>query len=697
MAPADNPKRLQEPGKLNPAQKMHLRVSCEYIDKLLSDIEGIIRAPESKSPFPRYINDLAPAQTRVAEHYIQRIRAQLLRTLEWQTIEVSTPDIPSRRAILTHLNFIGITLDELRPKSMRGSGSLSSDVAEQLNGVIHELRTIVDGMEIFLRQDNEGGFTARFKRLQDQGQDVNLLKTLEEIIARNGLVEFRPRINTLLAALENRRFEVALFGRVSSGKSSLLNALLSTTILPVGVTPITAVPIRIKYGEENRATISFGDGRKEQVGVVTFRSLVSEEGNPGNKEGVTRVTVDVPSPRLKEHIVLVDTPGLGSLARQGSRETLAYLPSCDLALLLIDASSPVNENDIDTLRLLYEAGIESLVLLSKADILTEEDLGRAIQYTEGRLKEEMETAVKVYPVSAQQEKAKWLDDFYQFQLHPLFERALTMRERSTARKLGALRDLIVATLELLAQRDQRQSTLKPDEIGAIAGKLRQTTGEVGELASKLDRNMIDIVNDLDVIIGEVSNQLATSLASTKVRSIPHQRVADVFLDTVNGHLRILIEQIRQTAERGVLSLQEAAQTLHTSEAPDIRDIDGLLRDMPRFEFIGQLPEIDAGYARFFGRSAVLSRIERELRRLAGPSLNRSLESWRIAATPWMRRAAERLQIFIQSYVDTYRPLLGQSYDTAEPQQRVTASEDLELLRNRSHYSLKNNEVEQIGA
>ena len=84
--------------------------------------------------------------------------------------------------------------------------------------------------------------------------------------------------------------------------------------------------------------------------------------------------VQVPSPRLKQGIVLVDTPGLGSLARRGGAETLAYLPSCDLALLLIDAGTTLNEEDIGTLRLLNEAAIPAIVLLSKADLLAEGDL-----------------------------------------------------------------------------------------------------------------------------------------------------------------------------------------------------------------------------------------------------------------------------------------------------------------------------------
>lgn len=417
------------PGELNRSQRLHLRVSCEYIDKLLGEIEEIIRSPESKSPFPRYANDVSPAEIRVLEHYIRRLRTQLVRTLAWQRISPSNPEIPARRAILTHLNFVGIALDDLRPKEMRGGGPLSSEVADQLNGVVHELRTLEEEMERLLRMNPGTSPEARLDRLETSGHDVALLRTLREVIERNGMHEFRARLNLLLTSLEEQTFEIALFGRVSSGKSSLLNALLGSDVLPVGTTPITAVPVRLQYGESTSASISFSDGHTECTDPGTFASMVSETGNPSNEKCITRALVRLPSPRLREGVALVDTPGLGSLARSGARETLAYLPACDLALLLIDAGGTLNEEDVETLRLLYEAGIPSFVLLSKADLLSEIDLARTIHYTEQRLKEQLHASLNVHPVSALPERVAWLDSFYRFHLDPLFERAHELRGR----------------------------------------------------------------------------------------------------------------------------------------------------------------------------------------------------------------------------------------------------------------------------
>ena len=372
----------RHPGQLNEHQQTRLRITCQYIDKLLSDVEDILHAARSQSPFPRYVVDLNPAQIRLIEDHIRRLRSQLVHTLEWQQMKPLPPDIPATRAVLTNLTFIDIAVEELKPHYMRGFGPVPDDAVSELNGVVHELRALVTGMERYLNQELDRDLERRLQRLEGTGFDVVLLRLLEQIATRNGLVEFRLRIDALASRLEDDTFEVALFGRVSSGKSSLLNALLGTDVLPVGVNPITAVPTKLRYGKALKAAVAYGDGRNAQISVEELARLVTEQGNPGNLQNIVRAIVEVPSPRLQQGILLVDTPGLGSLAKRGAAETLAYLPSCDLALLLIDAGATLNEEDIGTLRLLYEAGIPALVLLSKSDLLANGDLHRAISYIE---------------------------------------------------------------------------------------------------------------------------------------------------------------------------------------------------------------------------------------------------------------------------------------------------------------------------
>ena len=184
--PESEPEHATErhPGELNDAQQRRLRVTCQYIDKLLSDIESVLHATASKSPFPRYIVDITPAQSRVIEDHIHRLRSQLLRTLAWQHMEPTPPEIPAIRAVMTDLAFIDIAIEELKPNYLQGYGPVPDDAVGQLNGVVQELRSLVEGMERYVRQGLGTHLEARQKKLEETGCDVDLLRLLEQVITR---------------------------------------------------------------------------------------------------------------------------------------------------------------------------------------------------------------------------------------------------------------------------------------------------------------------------------------------------------------------------------------------------------------------------------------------------------------------------------------------------------------------------------
>ena len=93
---------------LNPFQANRLRITCQYIDKLLVEIEGVLNSTASKAAFPRYSIDIVPAQRRTLEDYIARVRAQLVRILEGQGIVAESPSIPVSRAVHVLLGAIDI-------------------------------------------------------------------------------------------------------------------------------------------------------------------------------------------------------------------------------------------------------------------------------------------------------------------------------------------------------------------------------------------------------------------------------------------------------------------------------------------------------------------------------------------------------------------------------------------------------------
>lgn len=670
-------------GELNEHQKTRLRITCQYIDKLLSDVADILHAATSPSPFPRYVVDISPAQVRVLEDYIRRFRTQLVRTIAWQDMKPEPPDIPATRAVLTNLAFVDIAVEELKPSYMRGSGAVPEDAVDELNGVVHELRSLINGMERYLKQELTTDLEKRLLRLEKAGLDVNLLRLIEQIVTRNGLVEFRPRIDTLAARLEDDSFELALFGRVSSGKSSMLNALLGVNVLPVGINPITAVPTKLRYGPELKAAVAYGDGRSEAVSIEELSRLVTEQGNPGNLKNVVRALVEVPSPRLRQGVLLVDTPGLGSLATRGAAETLAYLPSCDLALLLIDAGATLSDEDIGTLRLLYEAGIPALVLLSKADLLADGDLHRAISYIQEHVKHALNLDVTVHPVSTVPRYSILLDQFFERELLPKFEKARVLREASVARKIGSLREAVIAAMESSLRREKREASKAPENVSELETRLRVITGEVGEQRTALDHAFRRFAESPDLTLDAVVHEAVRWVRATSNKQVPSLRLSEWIHEIIDQSIQQPIRRLKAVGQSAVTSLQSVAKEMGRSDAPSLGDFDLLMRDLPRFE-LANLPEtIQLGRWNVLGESGLRSKIRSSLQESINPHLREELHLYGLALSQWSEQVVRKLETLVNSHADAYRAQLdrakGISSKVVDSRQMEA---DLELLLRR---------------
>jgi GTP-binding protein EngB required for normal cell division len=496
------------------------------------------------------------------------------------------------------------------------------------------------------------------------------------------MVEFRPRVDSLISRLEDNNLEVALFGRVSSGKSSLLNALLSTDVLPVGINPITAVPTKLEYGTKLRALVTYGSGRSEIVTVQELGNLVTEQGNPGNSRNVVRAMVQVPSPRLMQGIVLVDTPGLGSLARHGGAETLAYLPTCDLALLLIDAGATLNEEDVGTLRLLYEAAIPAIVLLSKADLLVEDDLQRVTGYIHEQLQQELGLESNVHPVSSLPQHSVLLCQFFEKELLPRFNQARSLRNSSVARKIGALRDAVTAAIETaLDQQNRRGHNLTADPHD-LEERLRIVTGEVGEQRTVLDRAFYALAEMPEKILNQTAESaFAWMRSNSKARVTPDQ-LSEWLHDAVRKSVEQIIESVRGVSSRAIDTLQSVAREMGRSDMPELDEVEALLRDMPRFELVTPPEAINMTAWMLLGRGVVLTRIRSGLQQSSGAALKQTLHLYGHALSQWSRKYVSMMVILVSSHADAYRFQLQRIAGTSNEHVDVPQLErDLAVLRN----------------
>ncbi len=230
---------------------------------------------------------------------------------------------------------------------------------------------------------------------------VSLSDSFLECLADTEALKCIPsvEIQTLRQRLESNVFNLVVMGEFKRGKSSVINALIGESVLPVGVIPLTAIATILEYGDTPVVQVLFQDGTKKQAKVQALWDFATEKGNPDNKKGVSEVHISWPSPWLKSGIRLIDTPGIGSVHQHNSDVTYGMLPRADAVLLILSVDQPIGQVEYDFLRQVQKYAGRIFFLLNKTDLLTADDLAESHAFTSQVITEIM-GPVTLFPFSA---------------------------------------------------------------------------------------------------------------------------------------------------------------------------------------------------------------------------------------------------------------------------------------------------------
>ena len=663
-------------GTLNSSHKLHLLSSAQHADKLLGEVEAVLSAATSKSPFKKFKNSLSPVQVKVIEDYVARIRQQMVRVLEAQGIALPEPAFESVHSIRVTIAFVRIAFQECTPNRMRGYGGFPDSKIRELNGLVDEMVGAVDKLDAYLARGLGQDLEARLERLEQAGADIEILKELERIISAHGFVEFRSTLSMILDRLETRRFEIAVFGRVSSGKSSLLNHMIQSDILPVGVNPITAVPTRLQFGPSPRLTVGYADRQPECCDVSRLEEYVSEQQNPSNYRHVTRIVVELPSARLQEGVVFVDTPGLGSLAAAGAAETLAYLPRCDLGVVLIDAGSTLTEDDLSTIRLLYDAGIPASVLLSKSDVLTRKDRDQSLAYVTDQIHSRLGLTTSVRPISIQPSHADLLDGWTSDVIVPLFDRYQQLMEDSLRRKIGSLREAVGTALKMRLERAP-QASINTEEVD---GSLRNATGRLAEVREICNEIIHRIRNGAEDALAAAAVKVAEAWSESS-SAVPDSMVRDALVEYAADLSSTLLRALRNLAQALGETLTCTAQILTPSEMPSEEDLLSAIQEMPRLDLGSLRIDLHPSLLSKLSKRAGIRHGRSTLAKTIGPGVAEAFSSLGSLLDFWTRRTLTQIQLRFDSHADAYRAHLERmrGVNRLSPAQMEALQRDLSLL------------------
>ncbi|WP_300450177.1 dynamin family protein [uncultured Helicobacter sp.] len=235
------------------------------------------------------------------------------------------------------------------------------------------------------------------------------------------------------AKLEEQHLCIGVTGVLSAGKSTFLNALLGEEILGSSNIPETANLTILRYGDKTSAKVYFWS--KEQwadlceegeydehlkVFVAECKAHFGKEleryitqphtsqeiqaqqlsaytsANHPSKlcNLIQEVELFTPLDFLKNGVEIVDTPGLDDPITKREDITRAYMQRCDMLIHVMNASCAATQKDIDfILESLLEQNISRLlVVLTRIDLLSKDELNASLEYTKSSLITQLKNA-----------------------------------------------------------------------------------------------------------------------------------------------------------------------------------------------------------------------------------------------------------------------------------------------------------------
>ncbi len=363
--------------------------------------------------------------------------------------------------------------------------------------------------------------------MKEQKQLIAALKELKSLASESTSRTLLPQIEEEIDKLEASSFYLAVLGQFKRGKTTFINALLGEDILPTGILPLTSIITLIRFGEIKKAEVVFLDKRQCTVDTTELRQYVSENKNENNEKKVHHVELMYPSSFLKNGIVLIDTPWVGSIALHNTETTQGFIPKIDAAIVVLGADPPVTQAEFEFLDELFSSVEKAFFLLNKSDMLAESDLADALTYTASALKSKLGADLEVYAVSA----------------------LAALKETNAAGPFGNAVEKVKQTIESFLQKEKLHHLLRSSE--------KRFHRFLDELRFSIELQLKAIetpLNDLQEKIG-LFNQYAASLETDGRR---HMYVIDGEIASLR---RRLSDKVDLKLREETLKLQKAIEDL----------------------------------------------------------------------------------------------------------------------------------------
>ncbi|MEM4359228.1 MAG: dynamin family protein [Candidatus Bilamarchaeaceae archaeon] len=418
---------------------------------------------------------------------------------------------------------------------------------------------------------------------------VSKKTTLLEIIERlrkfdGGLNE---KLDRLVHNIESESFTIAVAGQFKRGKTTLINAMLGQSLLPTAVLPLTSVITVIRYGPRPRVLAVHQDCREEEIKPEEIELYVTEKHNPKNVKGIQRVEIEVPSRFLEQGVVLVDTPGIGSVYRHNSDVAYRFLPDADAIIFVLSADPPISEAECQFLEESSKYASKFFFVLNKIDYLGESEIKELLEFNRGVLASKLKVdarSIRLFPLSARNALEQKLAGKRMEKGLADFENMLEdfIVSKKGAFVLSASESKIKYIIEELVNRLLVEKSNLRVSQSELEERMKKFEDALGHILSKKEYNdgLIDIEQkkilevvgaDLDKLKREVTEPLVKKIVShaDSLENRDNQKFAAAVGDYLQEEVLHVLEPWRNSEQEKISKMFEERMKKYSTSVNEI--------------------------------------------------------------------------------------------------------------------------------
>jgi GTPase SAR1 family protein len=412
--------------------------------------------------------------------------------------------------------------------------------------------------------------------------------------------DLEERLRGARARVNRTETVICVAGEFKQGKSSLINALIGEQVSPVDDDLATSTLLALRHAEAPKITVR----RKGEHGIISeeieraqLLDYASERGNPDNRLRVELIEIALPNSFLEHGIVLVDTPGAGSLSAGYATATLAFLPMADGLIFVTDASAELSAPEVEYLLQARERCPTVLLAVTKTDLYLE--WRRIVDLNRGHL-ECAGVEAQIVPVSSllrtlalgRKDRAmnqeSGMPGLLKAVKTEILEHVEDNAQRDGVRAVRSATELMLASFQterdVLQQRVDSDQTLAQLEAARL--QLNHLRSQGARWSTLLNDGFAILTSDVDyqfrskmrALLRELEDELETIDPAQQWEELTAKLQADVSRATEESFLRI---------DDGVLRLRDEISTLLHDEVAELAKL-----HLPElsFDFGGLWPE-----------------------------------------------------------------------------------------------------------